>query len=395
MLLSGFTFIRNAVKYDFPITECVESMLPLVDELVINVGDSDDATEELIARLDSPKIRLLHSKWDDSKTDRGLVLSEQTNLALDAVKGDWALYLQADEALHEAEHDLIRRQVAECESGIDGLRLRYLHFYGGYSLVQRPWDWYPSEIRVIRRASGARSFGDAQTFRGPEEKELQTKLIDAHVFHYGHARKPETMARKIHYFHRFWHGDEHGIKVNDANPYSLELRNLVWYWGTHPKPYAKRVAEGSGWSPTPESIAGATKIETVVIAASKSQKQLAEELASLLKRRDPSLAVQTVLGARQWFSASFSFPLMRRRRSALIDLWAEDRAWHQFVTWIFDAISLFGRRIAHAPRGRLSRFRARFYTAVSWGCHEEADRGFHVPEDAQLAQLERWLGFSP
>ena len=260
MRLSGFTFIRNAVKYDFPFREAVESMLPLVNELVVNVGRSEDGTEDLVLRLFAewkqayPQVDFVRvdSVWDDAKIDSGLVLSEQTNIALDHCTSDWCLYLQADEALHEAEHSVIRNALNDAvkDPTCEGLRLRYLHFYGGYSLVQRAWNWYPSEIRVVRKSSGAQSFGDAQTFRGAGDRKLVTKLIDAHVFHYGHARHPESMKRKISYFHRFWHGDNHGIKVESA--YNLNWGNLTWYWGTHPAPYGKRAGEGLSWSPRAE-----------------------------------------------------------------------------------------------------------------------------------------------
>jgi hypothetical protein len=42
--ISGFTFVRNAIKYDYPIVEAVRSILPLCDEVVVAVGDSDDDT---------------------------------------------------------------------------------------------------------------------------------------------------------------------------------------------------------------------------------------------------------------------------------------------------------------------------------------------------------------
>jgi len=42
--VSGFTFIRNAVRYQFPVVECIRSVLPMVDEFVVAVGDSEDGT---------------------------------------------------------------------------------------------------------------------------------------------------------------------------------------------------------------------------------------------------------------------------------------------------------------------------------------------------------------
>ena len=40
MRVSGFTFIRNAIHYDYPIVEAIHSILPLCDEVVVAVGNS-------------------------------------------------------------------------------------------------------------------------------------------------------------------------------------------------------------------------------------------------------------------------------------------------------------------------------------------------------------------
>lgn len=397
MLLSGFTFIRNAVKYDFPIVECIESMLPLVDELVVNVGASDDGTEDLITSLKSPKIRVVRSVWDDSKTDKGLVLSEQTNLALEACRGRWCLYLQADEALHENEHAAIRRAVEEADAAaaqapaqgtvpaqapaIDGFRLRYLHFYGGYTLVQRPWNWYPAEIRIVRRDSGARSFGDAQTFR-IGDRELRTKLLDAHVFHYGHARAPERMAEKIRYFHRFWHGDHHGIRVEQA--YQLDWKNLVWYWGAHPSPYRARVQKGLSWSPKPSKLCELSAFKSVTIFAAHDPLDLADQLRKIVADAGgPEVFVARDMGA-----------LMRapQHDAALVDLNAEEHSAIAFSALGGFVFPRFKLRVAHAPEGTLSALRRRFYNNVSWSGHETADQGFKVPWSKHAEQLARWLG---
>lgn len=50
MKISGFTIIRNAVLNDYPITEAIRSILPVVDEMIVLVGDSEDETEALIKR---------------------------------------------------------------------------------------------------------------------------------------------------------------------------------------------------------------------------------------------------------------------------------------------------------------------------------------------------------
>ena len=67
MTISGFTIIRNAINYDFPVVECISSLLDLVDELVIALGDNSDATEELVNSIQSDKIIIIKSYWDSSK----------------------------------------------------------------------------------------------------------------------------------------------------------------------------------------------------------------------------------------------------------------------------------------------------------------------------------------
>ncbi|MBI2604513.1 MAG: hypothetical protein HYW49_00385 [Deltaproteobacteria bacterium] len=401
LLTSGFTFIRNAVKFDFPIKECIDSMLPIVDELVVNVGLSDDGTEALVAGIAarSSKIRVINSVWDDSKTSEGLVLSEQTNIALDACRGKWCLYLQADEALHENEHRVIARAIETEDRSlipVDGFRLRYFHFYGGYSMIQRPWNWYPSEIRVIRRDSGARSFGDAQTFRlRAGDRVPRSRLIDAHVYHYGHARAPEVMQKKIAYFHRFWHGDAHSM--NSGRAYADGAKNLVWFWGTHPISYLDRVRKGAAWSRRPSEF-DARKLERIVILAGKLTGSLAEEARSLLEvhlsKRSETAAPLRIFVCRGFFDwiRVLGGCVIKRGRSALIDLGAETRPLPLFLVWLSDALFGFTRRVAHAPAGKLSRFRAFFYNFVSWGAHERTSEGFRVPEAQHARQLARWLG---
>ena len=110
MKVSGFTFARNAVKFDYPVAEAIRSVLPLCDEFVVAAGNSDDNTRELIASIDPAKIRIIDTVWDDNLRDGGKVLAAETDKALDAVSDDcdWAFYIQADEVVPEAFHSAIK-----------------------------------------------------------------------------------------------------------------------------------------------------------------------------------------------------------------------------------------------------------------------------------------------
>ena len=55
-MLSGFTLVRNAVKLDFPIVPAIRSVLEVCDEVVVNVGKSEDETRDLVASVKDPQI---------------------------------------------------------------------------------------------------------------------------------------------------------------------------------------------------------------------------------------------------------------------------------------------------------------------------------------------------
>jgi hypothetical protein len=51
MKVSGFTFIKNAEMLGYPFIESIQSVLPIVDEFIIAVGDSDGNTLEIIKSI--------------------------------------------------------------------------------------------------------------------------------------------------------------------------------------------------------------------------------------------------------------------------------------------------------------------------------------------------------
>jgi len=101
MKVAGFTFIRNAIQYDYPIVEAITSILPICDEFVVALGSSEDDTENLLLSIGSPKIRIIHTQWDESLREGGQVLAVETNKAFDAISDDvdWCFYIQGDEAI--------------------------------------------------------------------------------------------------------------------------------------------------------------------------------------------------------------------------------------------------------------------------------------------------------
>lgn len=198
-LISGFTLVRNALKLDFPVEASIRSILPICNEVVVNVGRSEDETLELIRSLDDPKIRILETDWD--MTRRNMVLGHETLRAMRACRNPWGVYIQADEVLHErgaAElAEAIRQHDADAR--VEGLLVRYLHFYGGFDTVATHRRWYRREVRAVRLAPelDIRPYQGAQGFRvGPDHRKIRARLTGAEMFHYGWARPAQALHEK-------------------------------------------------------------------------------------------------------------------------------------------------------------------------------------------------------
>ena len=249
MKISGFTMVKNADKFYFPIKESIESILPIVDEFVIALGDNEegDRTEELIDSINSPKIRVIHRVWDKKAMVDGRIYADETNFALDHCTGDWCFYLQADECIHEDDHAEI---VATCkkhhdDENVDALLFNYHHFWGDYDHYLPYHGWYRNEIRLIKNNRNIRSIKDAQSFRKLEKdgalKKLNVVKTKVRVFHYGWVRPPYVMNSKkeeqdvVHY-------QTKSTKLSQDYNYGA-LGKIPLYEGTHPSTMTKRIAE--------------------------------------------------------------------------------------------------------------------------------------------------------
>lgn len=245
MKVVGFSFIRNAVKFDYPIVESITSILPICDEFIIALGNSDDNTEDLIKSIDSNKIRIIHTTWDDSLRKGGKVLAVETNKAFNQIKeANWAFYIQGDEVIHEKYLPIIKESMEKWKDDekVEGLLLNYTHFYGSYDFVGDSRRWYRREIRIVRADKNISSFRDAQGFRKNDRK-LNVKHIDAWVYHYGWVKPPFEQQEKQKYFNSLWH-DEEWIKKNvkQTNQFDYStIDSLSIFEGTHPKVMQERI----------------------------------------------------------------------------------------------------------------------------------------------------------
>jgi len=239
MKVCGFSFVRNAEKFSYPVIESVQSILPVVDKFIMNVGNSDDNTLELIRSIPSDKLQIMESTWDESLRKNGEVLSQETNKAFDLIpeEYDWAFYIQADEVIHEKYHPAIRKAMEEWleHPEVEALLFRYLHFFGSYNYNADSRSWYRHEVRIIRNDKDIRSYKDAQGFRINNRK-LLVKPVHAYMYHYGWVRPPDIMQQKHVNFNKLYHSDQWvDRKVNHTKLYDYSsVESITKFKGTHP-----------------------------------------------------------------------------------------------------------------------------------------------------------------
>lgn len=244
MKVSGFTFIKNAVKFQFPIVEAIQSILPLCDEVVVAVGDSEDGTRELVASIDS-KIKIIDTVWDENQKE-GAVLAIETNKALNTVSktSDWCFYIQGDEVVHEDGYEEIKSAMHQWKDvkEVDGLLFKYRHFYGSFDYIGISSQWYKNEIRIIKNGKSIFSYKDAQGFRKNDNQKLKVKPLNAFIHHYGWVREPKTMELKAKNSSSLYHGKTEVDSIADITGFDYsQIDALQLFKGTHPVYMQQRI----------------------------------------------------------------------------------------------------------------------------------------------------------
>ena len=234
-MLSGFTIVRNAVKLDFPIVPAIRSVLEVCDEVVVNVGRSEDETRDLVTSIRDPRVRILDTEWDFTK--KNIMLSIETQRAMDACRGSWGIYIQADEVLHERGAHILKENIAEWDGDVwvEGLLVKYLHFYGGFDRIATSRRWYRREVRCIRLGKDIRPYQGAQGFRvGPHYRKIRARPTNAEMFHYGWARPAKAIKEKLEISKTIYPWGGNRFDQEQARGFLEWIPLLRDFTGTHP-----------------------------------------------------------------------------------------------------------------------------------------------------------------
>ena len=235
MKVSAFTFIKNGQILGYPFLQSIQSVLPIVDEFVINVGESEDDTLMFIESISNPKIRIIKSKWNDTMQDRGYVYGQQKMISQFNCTGDWAFYIEGDEIYHESDLDQIKSSMQKhlSDPGVEALVFDFYHFYGNANTYLNSPGWYRSEVRIIKNS--VRSYAPDGLFwvvldGNKKGRYPRAKHTGVPCYHYGWVRSEEQMNLKSQKVQRYWGKRHTNVDYSQIDPMILKE-----FKGSHPK----------------------------------------------------------------------------------------------------------------------------------------------------------------
>ena len=256
MRVSGFTFIRNGTLLGYPFIESIRSALPLCDEFVVAVGLSEDDTLARIRAIGDPRLRILDTQWNERMRVKGFVYAQQKMIAQFNCTGDWALYLECDEVLHEDDLPAIRESMKRHMSDrrVEALAFDYYHFFGSPEWIAVSPGWYRRAPRIIRNT--IRNYSPDGLFflvmdRNKQGRYPRAALAAGTIYHYGHVRSAAKMQAKIRRVGSYW---EHAPPP--FTRYSIDPKALRPFSGRHPVLMQQWLAEeaAQGFTPDPDYV---------------------------------------------------------------------------------------------------------------------------------------------
>ena len=235
MKVSAFTFIKNGQILGYPFLQSIMSILPIVDEFIVNVGSSEDDTLDMIRSIKDNKIRIIESNWNDEMRDRGYVYGQQKMISQFNCTGDWAFYIEGDEVYHEKDLVQIKKSMKMYlnDSNVEALVFDFNHFYGNSKSILDSPGWYRSEARIIKNS--IRSFAPDGLFwlvldSNKKGRYPRAKKTGVSCYHYGWVRTEEQMNLKSSKIQKYWGGKPVLIDYSQ-----MDQSIIKEFQGTHPQ----------------------------------------------------------------------------------------------------------------------------------------------------------------
>jgi len=217
MRVSCFSIIRDGVRLGYPFEESIRSALPLCDEFVVAVGESDDGTRGRLQAMREPKLKIIDTRWNERVRTHGYVVAQQKMIAQYNCTGDWAFYLECDEILHEDDVERVRSAMQHylADEEVEVLVFDYLHFYGDPRHLNVSPAAYRKAARIVR--NDLRTFAPDglywaviknKTWHGSRNKRRarypRAAALNIPLYHYGNCREASRLKAKAEVGNQYW-----------------------------------------------------------------------------------------------------------------------------------------------------------------------------------------------
>jgi glycosyltransferase involved in cell wall biosynthesis len=180
------------------IAQAIESVKPIVSEIIVVDTGSDDGTQEIVRSLGGTVIQ---ANWGDD-------FAAARNVSLQAASGDWILVLDADEAVAESQLALITELTTRPPAAFSFVQRHYnddcrlsgfMAKTGEYPEWERTYQGYfeSALVRLFPNHLGIQYVGKIHELVEPWIQMHGTVVIEptaVRLHHYGHT--PEILERK-------------------------------------------------------------------------------------------------------------------------------------------------------------------------------------------------------
>lgn len=351
LLLSAALIVRDEERF---LEGCLRSLDGRVDEVVVVDTGSTDRSPEIAADLGA---RVVSRPW-------GGDFAAARNASIDAARGEWVLYIDADEEVVAFDHAVVERELADPRCACYTLRLRPLAGYTRYR-VHRLFRNRPElRFRGIIHESLIPALDALRTREGLQVGEDSAVALE----HYGYAEPARKAERDLPLLRRRLH----------------EEPTHVYSWahlGSTLAVLGDNAGAEAAWR---QGVAVVRKLPSITLADSLPHLHLARSL--LQQGRDAATLLEE--GGR-WFPDNHALTWLRAERllgmqryeealTLFARLSAIDTAGLDDDALAYDA-SIFGAN-AHAALGLCAFRLGRFATSAAHYARAEA----MAPEDAAI-----------
>ncbi|MFS0918936.1 glycosyltransferase [Brevibacillus sp. 179-C 1.1 NHS] len=160
------------------IEACLSSVHMVVDEIIVVDTGSTDGTQEICRKFGA---KVVEAPWENS-------FAKARNTGLQAAKGEWILWLDADEVLQEENQGELRQAVGASKD--DAFFMKIIHYIGSQKeQASRHTAYRCGQIRLFRNKKGfqfVRDIHEVLQWPAIASRDLPIPLLPVHIHHFGY-----------------------------------------------------------------------------------------------------------------------------------------------------------------------------------------------------------------